>query len=387
MIKRLAKIFIKNYEQVDDPKVRRGYGNLMSGLGIFSNLFLAAIKFTAGTIAGSIAITSDAWNNATDSISSVISLISFRLSAKPPDKKHPYGHARFEYIASSMVALIIILVAWELLKTSIARIINPKQIALDYVVIGILIVSILIKLWQWQSYRKTGKLINSQVFRATAADSLGDAITTASVLAGTLIAHFSGLLLDGWIGILVSLFIFWSGFNILRETATSLLGGAPPDDLVAQLEEKILSYPGVLGMHDLLTHDYGPGKTFASVHVEVDAISETLDSHELIDRIERDVFVSSGVHLIIHLDPVVTDDPKLDAYKEKVHSTIISISSDFKLHDFRLMHGEDGTTLFFDLEVPDTYPKTEEEIRQDILDQIKARDPDLNCFITIDRYY
>ncbi|HHU08072.1 MAG TPA: cation transporter [Clostridiaceae bacterium] len=387
VIIRLAKILIKNHEQVEDTKVRQDYGRLMSSLGIASNLLLSAIKFIAGTITGSIAITSDAWNNATDSIASVVALVSFKLSAKPPDKKHPYGHARFEYIASSLVALIIILVAWELFKTSIGRVINPQQIALDYLVVVILILSILIKLWQWQSYRQTGKLIDSQVFRATSVDSLGDAITTASVLVGTLIAHFSGLMLDGWIGLLVSLFIFWSGFNILRETATSLLGGAPPEDLVKALEDKILSYPEVFGMHDLLIHDYGPGKMFASVHVEIDANLESMDSHELIDRIERDVFAGSGVHLIIHLDPVLTDDPQLDDYREKIGKTIIAVSSDFRLHDFRLMRSEEGNIILFDLEVPGDYPHEEESIKHDLQKRIKAENPGISCLITIDRYY
>lgn len=308
LVQRLAKKLIKNHQQIEDPVVRKQYGSLMSGIGIASNLLLAAGKFIAGTLAGSIAITSDAWNNATDCVASLIALLSFRLSAKPPDQKHPFGHARFEYLASSGVALIILIVAWELFKTSLDRIRHPQAIRLDYLVVGILIVSIFLKLWQWRSYRFLDQLIGSQVFRATAADSLADAVTTFSVLATTLIAHFTGIMLDGWIGLLVSLFIFYSGFNILRDTATYLLGAAPPEAMVQGLEEAVLAYPGVLGMHDLLIHDYGPGKTFASLHVELDAGMRALESHALIDRIERDILDNQGIHLIIHLDPVVIPD-------------------------------------------------------------------------------
>lgn len=385
LVQRLAKLLIQNHEQVEDPLVRKNYGSLMSGLGIASNILLAAIKFVAGSIAGSIAITSDAWNNATDMVASLISLLSFKLSAKPPDKKHPFGHARFEYLASSVVALIILLVAWELLKTSVDRIIKPRPITMDWLVAVILVFSVFLKLWQWNSYRRTGEMIDSQVFRATATDSLADAVTTSSVLLTTLIAHFTGLRLDGWIGLLVSLFIFYSGFIILRDTATSLLGAAPPQELVLELEDMILSYPDVLGMHDLLVHDYGPGKTFASVHVEVDATMPSLASHELIDRIERDILYQQGIHLIIHIDPIIIDDPELAAYKEKISSLIHTMSDRFKLHDVRLMRSKERASLFFDLVIPDDYPLEDDEIKQVLLRRIFDAEPDLNPLITIER--
>lgn len=310
LVQKLAKKLIKNYQQIEDPAVRKQYGSLMSGIAIASNLLLAAGKFIAGSLAGSIAITSDAWNNATDCVASLIALLSFRLSAKPPDKKHPFGHARFEYLASSGVAVIILIVAWELFKTSLARIRYPQTIRMDYLVAGILIASILLKLWQWRSYRSLDKLIGSQVFRAAGADSLADVLTTLSVLITTLVAHYTGIMIDGWIGLLVSLFIFYSGFSILGDTATYLLGAAPPESMVLRLEEAISAYPGVLGMHDLLIHDYGPGKTFASLHVELDAGMKALESHALIDRIEHDILNNQGIHLIIHLDPVVITDPE-----------------------------------------------------------------------------
>lgn len=383
----LQKLLIRNHEQVHDPKVRESYGILSSIFGIVTNLSLSTGKFIAGTISGSIAITSDAWNNLTDAISSLISLLSFRLSTKPPDADHPFGHARTEYIASSAVALIILLVAYELAKESINRILHPIQLEITMLAIGVLVASILVKLGLWYEYRQTARLINSQVLRATAADSLSDVMATSTVLISSLISRFTSLRIDGWISLLVAGLIFLAGIRNLGDTLKSILGTTPPDDLVELIEKEVLSYNGVLAVHDLVVHEYGPGRIFATVHVEVDGSKDVMVSHDLIDNIEREVALKTGIHLVIHMDPLLLNDPIVNQKRQEVLEIIQSIESNLSIHDFRMVRGETHTNLIFDVLVPDRCEIEDQLIKDKVIEGIRNMGREYFAVVTVDRSY
>ena len=297
-------------------KVREQYGKKSSLIGIFVNVFLFIIKFAVGTLFHSVAVVADAVNSLADAGSSVISLISFKLSSKPADEKHPFGHERIEYIASSVVAVFILLLGIELLKTSFNKIVRPDEIEFSFVVVGVLLFSIAAKLWLYGFNIKLAKRIDSSMLRATAADSLSDVLATSSVLLSTILSPLLGFQLDGYVGILVSVFIMMSGLNILKETLDFLLGQVPSGELVELIDSYVKKYDGVLGIHDLVIHNYGPRRYFASVHVEVDAKEDILVSHDLIDNIERNIAQDLGIHLVIHLDPIITDDPFVNELRE-----------------------------------------------------------------------
>lgn len=288
MTETLVRLFVKNSRDTTDPAVRTAYGNLASWVGIFCNLLLCAGKFLAGTLSGSISIAADAVNNLSDASSSVVSLIGFKLGARPADDEHPYGHARFEYLAGLAVAVMVLVIGVELLKSSVDKILHPAAVTFSWVAMAVLAASIAVKLWMSLFNRTLGKRINSGSLIATAADSRNDVLTTSAVLVASLISHFANVELDGWMGAAVALFILYSGVGLIKDTIDPLLGLAPDPELVQHIHDKIMSYPGVLGTHDLMVHDYGPGRQFASVHVELAAEDDVMASHELIDDIERD---------------------------------------------------------------------------------------------------
>ncbi len=383
----LIRLFVKNSEDITNDKVRGRYGILSGAVGICTNLVLFAGKLIAGTLSNSISIVADAVNNLSDASSSVITLVGFKLAGKPADKEHPFGHARFEYLSGLAVAIIILLIGFELGKTSINKIFHPEAVVFSILSVVVLAVSMLLKLWQGVFYRTIGRRISSTALIASATDSLSDVISTGAVLTSALIARFTGLQLDAYMGLAVAAFIIYSGGKLILETVNPILGEAPDCELVSAVERQILAYPGVLGIHDLMVHSYGPGKTFASVHVEVSAHEDILLSHDLIDNIERDVSKQFNLQLVIHLDPIVVDDPQINELRAFVRKVVADIDQSLSMHDFRAVQGPTHTNLIFDVVVPSGYKKQEEELVSEIAAQIKARDERLYAVVTIDNSY
>jgi cation diffusion facilitator family transporter len=383
----LFKHFIKNSKDVKNPKVREQYGKLTSIIGIVVNVFLFIIKFTLGTFANSVAIIGDAVNNLSDAGSSVISLVSFKMSSKPPDKDHPFGHARIEYIASSIVGFIILLIGWELIKTSFEKILHPNVIELSIITPFILAFSILAKLWLYRLNINVGKRINSSIVQATAADSLSDVMATSAVLASIIISPLIGFQLDGYMGVAVAIFIMISAIKILRDMLDTLLGKMPEKELIKMIVMHLKKYPGVLGIHDLVVHDYGPNRCFASVHVEVDARVDVLESHDLIDNIERDMAIELSIPLTIHMDPIIIDDPLVKEMYQQTKQVINRIDDSWSIHDFRIVKGVTHNNIIFDVVVPFSCEKEESQIIEVITYEIKKINANLYPVITIDRFY
>ena len=385
MLPLLVRRYVSNAEATHLASVRQQYGRLGGVVGIVVNLFLSAIKLVAGWLSGSLAITGDAVNNLSDAGSSVVSLISFRMSGKPADEDHPFGHARMEYIASSLVALLIVMLGVELGKASVRKILSPELVAFNLTAVIVLVVSIVAKVWLYHFNRTLGRSINSSVMLATAADSLSDVLATSAVLLAMIVGALFSLPLDGWMGLLVALFILYTGVGIFRSTVDRMLGKGPSREMARELEAIILAHEGVMGLHDLMVHDYGPTRTYASVHVEVDAAADLLDSHELIDDIERDILRDMGVHLVIHLDPVVTNDPMTDTLKRSVEAILREIDPVLQFHDFRMTGGKNHRNLFFDVVAPFRFRLTETEICDRIQQALTVLDPRLFAVITLDR--
>ena len=383
----LIRLFIKEHENTSDPKVREAYGKMSGAVGIASNLLLSAIKVIIGILFNSIAVIADGINNITDAGSSVITLIGFKLAGLPEDKDHPYGHARYEYITGMIVSFIIILLGIQLLKESITKIMHPDPVSFSPLTAAVLVTAILIKLWQMMFYNRIGKIINSATILAVSKDSRNDILSTSVVLIGLVAGAVTGIQMDGILGALVAGFIIFSGIQLIRETVSPLLGEAPDPELVKEIEKLIMSYDGVLGIHDLVVHEYGPGKVFASVHVEVDSKTDVMVSHDLIDRIEREVNRQLGIHFVIHMDPIVVDDPLIEGYREDVKNIIGSIDPVLKFHDFRCVPGPTHTNLIFDVVVPIKYDMTEEELTGRIDKAVKEIDENLYTVITIDKDY
>jgi cation diffusion facilitator family transporter len=329
----------------------------------------------------------DAVNNLSDSASSVITLVAFKLAGAPADEEHPYGHARIEYISGLVVSFLILAIGVEFLISSVRKILEPSGVIFTPAVAVILLVSIAVKLWQGLFNKNVGERISSTALKATAADSLNDVVATVVVLAGAIIAHVSGYHLDGWMGLLVAAFILVSGVRMVIETISPLLGMAPDCDMVAELEQKILSYDSVLGIHDLMVHNYGPGRSFASVHVEVPASQDILISHDIIDNIEREVTGALGLELVIHLDPIVTDDERLSGYRKYVADAVKELDPQLTIHDFRMVEGKTHTNLIFDVVVPPRYEMTDNALREVISRQVCKLQENLFCVITVDRSY
>ena len=385
ILKVFVKKFIKNYEDVGNAQVRAQCGKLSSIVGIIVNLILFGTKFAVGTLFHSVSITGDAVNNLSDAGSSVISLVSFKMSGKPADHGHPFGHARIEYVATSIVAVLILSIGIELLKASWGKVLHPGAIEFSILSVIVLVFSIAVKLVLYRFNTGLGRHINSSVMRATAADSLSDVMATTTVLASTLISPLIGFQLDGYMGIAVSVFIMVSGIKILKETLDSLLGQGPSEELAYLIGGHIRKYEGVMGIHDLVVHDYGPQRSFASVHVEVDAKVDILTSHELIDRIEREVITDHGIHLVIHLDPVIRDDPAVNMLCRMAEQVLSSIDETLSLHDFRVVPGPTRKKLIFDITVPYTCKIGNPELLEAIQDGLKKKDRNLEIAITIDR--
>ena len=369
MTKFLIKLFIKDAD-TNTQRGRELYGRLAGAVGIICNLLLSVMKLIIGSISNSVSITADATNNISDAGSSIVTLVGFRLSGKPADKDHPYGHARIEYISSLIISFLILLIGCSIFKESITKIFKPEESLFNIATVIVLVASILVKLWLSVFNKFLGKQINSKALEATAIDSRNDVITTAAVLLASVISHFTGFNLDGYMGVIVSVFIFISGINLVKETLDPLLGQPPTKEMFETIEKKILSYDNVLGVHDLMVHSYGPNTYFASAHIEMDAKIDVLICHDIMDQIERDFKSELNIHLVVHLDPTILDSPEINELKEMVNDSICEIDRDLTFHDFRVVVGEENKNVLFDVVVPPEYKYSDKELEKIITDKI-----------------
>lgn len=383
----LFRKFIKNYDQVADPAVRDAYGKLAGIVGILSNSLLCVMKMLIGFLSGSIAIVADAVNNLADASSSLITLVGFKLASMPEDDEHPYGHARMEYLAGMAVSVMIIIVGVELGKSSIEKILHPSPLEFSWTVVIVLLLAIAIKVWQSLFNISAGKKINSLALIATGTDSRNDVISTSVVLAGVLMGHFLNVQIDGYLGLAVALFILWSGISLVKETVSPLLGEAPDPDLVNNIEKQTMNFDGVLGIHDLVVHNYGPGKIFASVHIEVDSDVDVMLSHDLVDNIEKQI--SHDLHLLLtaHMDPVNTHDPNREPLSNIIKEAISEIPGVLSFHDLRIVPGSTHTNVIFDVVVSSECKESPEKIRQILQERIAGYNPAFCSVVEIDNSY
>lgn len=384
MKKLLLRLFVKNSDDTKDPAVRMQYGKLAGWVGIFCNILLFAGKLLVGTLCKSVSITADAVNNLSDASSSVVTLIGFRLAGKPADMEHPYGHNRMEYLSGLCVAAMILLIGAELVKTSVARIVHPEPVEFSAAIVLVLAGSILLKLWMAGFSRNLGKAIDSAALSAAAADSRNDVIATGAVLISCVIGKVTGLSIDGWTGLCVAIFILWSGVGVAKDTIDPLLGMAPDEKLVQAITQELLSQEKVLGVHDLMIHDYGPGRRFASVHVEMDYREDVLDAHELIDELERRIHHKLGVELVIHYDPIVTDDEELSKIHAQVAEILRSVDPQLAVHDFRMVRGTRHTNVIFDMVLPFSMEDRKKELRELVERELRTDGKQYHAVITFD---
>lgn len=362
MIRFLSAIFIKNRKNYSSPQVRQAYGTLCGAVGIGLNLLLFLGKWIAGILSNSIAITADAFNNLSDAGSSIITLIGFRISGQKPDPEHPFGHGRMEYISGLLVSVAILIMGFELAKSSVEKILHPEAVDSSPLVLGILAASIVVKIYMFYYNRSISRKIDSAAMKATAMDSLSDTVSTALVLAATLISHFTGLILDGWFGVLVGIFILYTGGSTLKETMDLLLGQPPKKEFIKEIREIVVSHPLIYDIHDLIVHDYGPGRLMISLHAEVDAEGDIQAIHEQIDHIEHELQEKLHCSATIHMDPIVTNDEEVLEMKEKIYQIVRDFDSTLSIHDFRMVSGNTRTNLIFDISVPSGSKLTDNEI-------------------------
>ena len=382
----LIKTFIKNHNDVENPAVRSAYGKLAGKVGIACNVLLCLSKFIAGIVSGSLSISADAVNNLSDASSSVISLIGFKLSERSADREHPYGHGRYEYLAGFMVAALIIVIGAELLRDSIIKIITPTEVLFGVLPIAVLSVSILLKLWMMIFYLKIAKRISSDTLRASAMDSRNDVFSTLAVLTALIISHAAGINLDGIMGALVAVVILISGTGLVKEAINPLLGKAPSEEMVEEIRRKILSYDGVLGTHDLMIHDYGPGRKFASVHVEVPAELTLTECHDIIDKIERD-FLNCGMNMLVHPDPIVFDDTVTGKIAVLVTETVQELDEQLTVHDIRVLGSPEPKRVIFDCVLPPDTELSKRDIEDAVLRRLQEMYEGCRPVITFDDGY
>ena len=387
MVQLLARFFIKNYEQTESPSVRQSYGVLCGSVGIGFNILLFIGKFLAGLISNSIAITADAFNNLSDAGSSLITLIGFKMAGQKPDTEHPFGHGRIEYLTGLLVSLLILLMGVELIKSSVSKILHPEATECTPVVAGILIVSILVKLYMYLYNRSTGRKIDSAAMMATAADSLSEILSSSVLLIATLIGKFTGLQIDGWCGLLVGIFILYAGFSAAKDTISPLLGQPPQKEFVEKIESIVQSYPQVLGIHDLIVHDYGPGRVMISLHAEVPASGDMLHLHDTIDNIERQLHRELHCDAVIHMDPVMNDDEETQELKKQVTCCLHELDKSLNLHDFRIVKGPTHTNIIFDILVPFKFQLSDAEISRFMEEKIHSISASYYAVINIDKDY
>ena len=366
----MASLFINDRRNYDSPAVRQAYGVLSGAVGIGLNILLFLGKWIAGTLSGSIAITADAFNNLSDAGSSIITLIGFRLSGQAPDPEHPFGHGRMEYISGLLVSVAILVMGFELIRSSFGKLRDPELIESSALVLGILLASILVKVYMFYYNRSLSKKLDSAAMKATSVDSLSDTVATTLVLIATVISKYTGLILDGWFGILVGIFIVYTGGSTLKETIDLLIGQPPKKEFIDEIREIVLGHSLVYGVHDLIVHDYGPGRRMISLHAEVAVDGDIQDIHEQIDHIEHELQEKLNCSATIHMDPIVTDDKEVLEMKAKVEAMVQSLDEAFSMHDFRMVKGTTRTNLIFDVEVPRKTSLTDNEIMNRLKEQV-----------------
>ena len=387
MIEFLARVFIRHRDTLSPSALRQAYGQLCGAVGIGLNLLLFVGKLFAGTISGSIAITADAFNNLSDAGSSLVTLLGFRLAGRKPDPEHPFGHGRMEYISGLAVAGLILLMGVELGKSSLKKILSPEEIVSSPLVLAILAVSVAVKLYMFYYNRSIGRKIKSAAMSATATDSLSDAVSTTAVLIATLVGQFTGLNIDGWVGLLVALFILFSAYKAAKETLSPLLGQTPDPEFVDRIEQIVLSYPEVLNIHDLIVHDYGPGRMMISLHAEVSADGDLLQLHDVIDNAEHRLKKELGCMAVIHMDPIITNDAHTAALRMAVAEKVKAIDPRLTIHDFRTVPGPTHTNLIFDVVVPYDVKLTADEVRRRIGALVKELDENYFAVVQVDNSY
>ena len=380
-----VKRIVGNKEAAATTKGRQAVGMRASVVGIALNTLLCAAKAAIGLAAGSISIVADAVNNLSDAASNIISLLGFKLASKPADAGHPYGHGRYEYLAGLSVAVLVLVVGVELARGSIEKLLNPAPVEYSAVLVAVLLLSISVKLWMMLFNAQVGKEIDSGVLAAASVDSRNDVITTAAVLAAAGVSYFSGLELDGWVGLAVAAFILWSGVELVRDAVDPLLGKPADPETIKLIENKMLSHKGILGIHDLIVHDYGPGRVFASIHAEVDSSVDILTSHELIDAIEQDFLKNEGLAVVIHLDPIVTSDARVSKLRKWISEDVAQIDPRLSIHDLRIVPGENRTNVIFDCYEPYAVEIGEDELKTMISQHVSEKFPQYFCVIKIDR--
>ena len=387
MIQLLARWFIKNRENMEDGAVRRAYGQLCGLVGIGLNILLFVGKFFAGTLSGSIAITADAFNNLSDAGSSVVTLLGFRLAGRKPDPEHPFGHGRMEYISGLVVSALILLMGVELAKSSWAKIRQPEPVEFSIVAVVILLCSILVKVYMFVYNRSIGKKINSAAMVATGIDSLSDTISTAAVLLAMLVGHWTNLMIDGWVGMLVALFILYSACRAAMETLNPLLGQPPEREFVEKIEELVLSHEDVRGIHDMVVHDYGPGRLMISLHAEVPSSGDILEIHDMIDGIESELRAVLGCEAVIHMDPIVVDDTLTNEMRQRIAELVVQVDEQITIHDFRMVVGPTHTNVIFDAVLPFGNQKSNYQIEQEICALVRQMKGNFFAVVQVENSY
>ena len=385
MIALLAKRFIP--EGGDEKTRRKAYGILCGAVGIGLNVLLFIGKLFAGMLAGSIAITADAFNNLSDAGSSFVTLLGFHLAGQKPDSDHPFGHGRMEYLSGLVVSMLILLMGFELAKSSLQKILHPEAVSFSPVVLGILAVSIAVKLYMFLYNRHYGKAIDSPAMEATAMDCISDCAATAAVLAATLAGHYMGWMIDGWCGILVAAFILWSGLNSIKDTLDPLLGAPPTAEFVREIRELVLAQEAICGIHDLVVHDYGPGRVMISLHAEVSSAADVMEIHDIIDNTERELKERLGCEAVIHMDPIVTDDGITEETRQKVAALVRCIDEAISIHDFRMVAGPTHTNVVFDAVVPFDFRLTDAEVEEKIRTAVRALDGNYFAVVKVEKSY
>ncbi|MBS4785430.1 MAG: cation transporter [Clostridiales bacterium] len=377
--------FVRDNQNTTDPKVRERYGLLSSVVGVCCNVVLFLIKFALGTLSGSIAITADAFNNLSDVGSCLVTMLGFKMAAKPADADHPYGHGRIEYLSGLAISVFILAVGLEFIGNAVEKILHPSPVAFSAAVLAGLLASILVKLWMYRFNTVLGRAIQSASLAATAADSISDVMATTVTLLSVIAGRFTTLPVDGVMGLVVSGMILKAGYGVAKDTITPLLGTRPDPELVREIKRLILQYDGIVGVHDLLVHDYGPGRIFASVHAEVPLENDVLYSHDIIDNAEREIAKRLNIHIVIHMDPIQTGSPELDALRMQVVKKMQEIDPRFSIHDFRMVSGHTHSNLIFDVLIPIDYPDKEETVAAQAQEKLRELDPTFEGVITVDR--
>ena len=384
----LVKCFVKDHDKTEEPQVRTSYGILASIVGICCNLLLFASKLFIGILVNSVSVMADAFNNLSDAASSIIGFIGVRMAGKPADSDHPFGHGRIEYISAFIVAFLVIQVGFSLFKTSLGKVIHPEEVHFKWISVLILLISVGVKFWLSQFNKKLGSRINSKVMEATAADAMGDVMTTSAAILSLLALKYLNWNIDGVVGLAVSVAVMYGGLNIAKDTLAPLIGEAIPPEVYEEISSFVEGFDGILGTHDLIVHNYGPSKSMASIHAEVSAGAEIAESHAIVDRIEREAARKMGLLLVIHMDPVETDNERLNTYRKMLENVLADVDVRLSFHDFRMVGKDKNVCLIFDLVIPREYKDgAVGKLRTRISNEMRRRDPDCRCAITVENSY